>query len=68
MEAEEGLEDVEDLGHLGEDESAVAALDELMEELGELLQLAAVVLQQPAVGKGDGQLKGRLLERIRLGP
>ena len=49
------------LGHLREDEAAVAARVQLPEQLGEHLQLAAVPLDEPLVGEGE-----RLADEHRL--
>lgn len=64
MVVEERLEDIEHLGHLGEDQHPVAASLESAQQVGEDLQLAAVVLDQPGVGRLHCEPANRIKVRM----
>lgn len=64
VERKKDLEDVEDLGHLRENEDAMSASLALAQQLVELLQLAAVVLEEGPVRERDRELRARTLEDV----
>jgi hypothetical protein len=62
VQVQERLQDVQHLGHLGEDEHAVAASLEVAQERGQPLQLAGVELHELLVGEERGEALLRVLE------
>ena len=64
MDIEKLFEDVENFGHLGKDEGAVAASLEVTEKDGKALEFAAVILQKPFIWEGNGEADTGFVERI----
>lgn len=64
---EEDFEDVEDLGHLGEDENSMASCFPFSKKVEELLELPAIVLEEGSIGEGDLVGDGRVVEGVEGG-
>jgi len=64
---EEDLEDVEDFGHLGEDEDSMSACFSFSKEVEEFLEFPAIVLEEGGVGEGDLVRDGRVMEGVEGG-
>ena len=67
MEVQEHLENIKDARHLREDEDAMAAGLTFAQELGEHLQLSAVVLEQGRIWERNLELDGRGSDCCRCG-
>lgn len=64
---EENLEDVEDFGHLSEDEDSMAACFPFTKEVEEFLEFPAIVLEEGSVGESDLVGDGRVVEGVEGG-